>query len=80
MGSVSKTYATIGFLVPRVANARNMPRQNRPALNIASFVGGLKAAPQFARGLAGLGHTRFTATGHYMQLASAARERTPSLS
>jgi hypothetical protein len=43
LGFISKTYATIGrylpplasFLVPRVANARNMPRQNRLALNIA---------------------------------------------
>jgi hypothetical protein len=35
LGSISKTYATIGFLVPRAANARNMPRQNLRALNIA---------------------------------------------
>jgi len=43
LGFISKTYATIGkylpplasFLVPRVANARNMSCVNVPALSIA---------------------------------------------
>ncbi len=43
-----------------------------PALNIASYIGCVQRYPELSRGAASLRQIRFTASGHYMQLASAA--------
>jgi len=41
-----------------------------PALNIASYIGGMQRYPELSRGAGSLRQMRFTTTGHYMQLAS----------
>jgi hypothetical protein len=42
-----------------------------PAINVASFIGGMQRAPQLSRGARSLTEMQFTTTGTYMQLASA---------
>jgi hypothetical protein len=42
-----------------------------PAVNVASFIGGVQRAPQLSRGVRSLGEMQFSLAGQYLQLTSA---------